>query len=385
MRPTVREARERHVARGVSMPSLVVARARGALIWDVDGREYLDFAGGLGCQNLGHNEPAVVAAIHEQVDAYLHQCFMVGMYEPYVEMCRRLNELSPCRGETQRSVLFNSGAEAVENAVKIARAATGRPAVVVFDNAFHGRTLLDDDDDLEGRPVQARLRPVRAGGLPHAGAVSVPRRHRGRRDRGARAALQGRRRSRVGRVRRARAGAGRGRLRADDAGLPARGCRSCSTRTGSSTSTTRCSPAAAAPGRPGRSSTTASSPTCSSPASRSAAGCRSRRHRPRRGDGRRRARRARRDLRRQPRRLRRGERRARHARRRAAASARGDRRRACARRSSAMAPAGSEVRGLGPMLGLELPRADAAIARRPSSGRRARRPAAPDVRPRTAT
>jgi 4-aminobutyrate aminotransferase len=84
----------------------------------------------------------VVAAVHEQVDRYLHQCFMVGTYEPYIEVCRRLGELSPCPGEEQRSVLVNSGAEAVENAVKIARAATGRPAVVVFDYAFHGRTLL---------------------------------------------------------------------------------------------------------------------------------------------------------------------------------------------------------------------------------------------------
>jgi 4-aminobutyrate aminotransferase/(S)-3-amino-2-methylpropionate transaminase len=138
----VQEARERYVARGILTPPLVVARADGARIWDVDGREYIDFAGGLGCQNLGHNPPAVVQAIHEQVDAYLHQCFMVGMYEPYVEVCRRLAELSPCRGTEQRSILLNSGAEAVENAVKIARAATGRPAVVVFDNAFHGRTLL---------------------------------------------------------------------------------------------------------------------------------------------------------------------------------------------------------------------------------------------------
>ena len=80
--------------------------------------------------------------MHEQIDRYLHQCFMVGIYEPYVELCRRLAELSPCRGEEQRSLLVNSGAEAVENAVKIARAATGRPAVVAFDNAFHGRTLL---------------------------------------------------------------------------------------------------------------------------------------------------------------------------------------------------------------------------------------------------
>jgi 4-aminobutyrate aminotransferase / (S)-3-amino-2-methylpropionate transaminase / 5-aminovalerate transaminase len=138
----VLDARERYVAAGVSTPPLVVARAEGARIEDVDGNTYIDFAGGLGCQNTGHGLPAAVAAIHEQVDNYLHQCFMVGMYEPYVEVCRRLAELSPCRGEEQKSLLVNSGAEAVENAVKIARAATGRPAVVVFDRAFHGRTLL---------------------------------------------------------------------------------------------------------------------------------------------------------------------------------------------------------------------------------------------------
>src|SRR6188508_1400947 len=136
------EARERYVAAGVSTPPLVVARAEGARIEDVDGNTYIDFAGGLGCQNTGHGLPTVVSAIHEQADRYLHQCFMVGMYEPYVEVCRRLAELSPCRGEEQKSILLNSGAEAVENAVKIARAATGRQAVVVFDRAFHGRTLL---------------------------------------------------------------------------------------------------------------------------------------------------------------------------------------------------------------------------------------------------
>jgi len=138
----VLEARERYVAIGVSTPPLVVARAEGARIEDVEGRSYIDFAGGLGCQNAGHGLPTAVAAIHEQVDRYLHQCFMVGMYEPYVEVCRRLAELSPCRGGEQKSLLLNSGAEAVENAVKIARSATGRPAVVVFDRAFHGRTLL---------------------------------------------------------------------------------------------------------------------------------------------------------------------------------------------------------------------------------------------------
>jgi 4-aminobutyrate aminotransferase len=136
------EARERYVAAGVSTPPLVVARAEGARVEDIEGRVYIDFAGGLGCQNTGHGLPAALAAIHEQADRYLHQCFMVGMYEPYVDVCRRLAELSPCRGAEQKSLLLNSGAEAVENAVKIARAATGRQAVVVFDRAFHGRTLL---------------------------------------------------------------------------------------------------------------------------------------------------------------------------------------------------------------------------------------------------
>jgi 4-aminobutyrate aminotransferase len=134
-------ARQRYVARGVATPSLVVARAEGARVWDVDGREFLDFAGGIACQNLGHGPSAVLAAIHEQVDRYLHQCFMVGTYEPYVDLCRRLDELWPGDSET-KSILVNSGAEAIENAVKIARAATGRPGVVVFDRAFHGRTSL---------------------------------------------------------------------------------------------------------------------------------------------------------------------------------------------------------------------------------------------------
>jgi 4-aminobutyrate aminotransferase / (S)-3-amino-2-methylpropionate transaminase / 5-aminovalerate transaminase len=133
-------AREQYVARGISTPPLVVARAEGARIEDADGRSYIDFAGGLGCQNAGHG--FAVSAIHEQADRYLHQCFMVGIYEPYIEVCRLLDELSPCRGTEQRSLLVSTGAEAVENAVKIARAATDRPAVLVFEHAFHGRTLL---------------------------------------------------------------------------------------------------------------------------------------------------------------------------------------------------------------------------------------------------
>ena len=153
--------RERHVARGVAATRLVVDRAEGARIWDVDGREYVDFAGGLGCQNTGHGFAA--AAIHEQVDRYLHQCFMVGMYESYVEVCKLLGETWPGDRET-KSLLVNSGAEAVENAVKIARTATGRPAVVVFDHAFHGRTSLT-------MAMTAKVVPYKQGFGPFPGEV----------------------------------------------------------------------------------------------------------------------------------------------------------------------------------------------------------------------
>ena len=161
---SVQEGRERYVARGISTPPLVVERAEGARVWDAEGREYVDFAGGLGCANLGHSLPAVVDAVHAQVDKYLHQCFMVGMYEPYIDVCRRLAELSPCRGDNQKSILLNSGAEAIENAVKIARVATGRPAVIVFDAAFHGRTLLT-------MTMTSKVVPYKAGFGPFAPEV----------------------------------------------------------------------------------------------------------------------------------------------------------------------------------------------------------------------
>jgi 4-aminobutyrate aminotransferase len=137
----VHRGRERYVPRGVASTELVVSRAWGARIWDADGREYIDFAGGIACQNLGHGNAAVVRAVHEQVDRFLHQCFMVGEYEPYVAVAEKLDELWPGNAAT-KTLLVNSGAEAVENAVKIARSATGRAGVVVFDRAFHGRTNL---------------------------------------------------------------------------------------------------------------------------------------------------------------------------------------------------------------------------------------------------
>src|SRR3712207_5206798 len=123
---TVSDLRQRYVSGAVSTPPIVAARASGARIEDADGTTFIDFAGGLGCLNFGHNAPEIVAAIPAQADLYLHQCFMVAMYEPYVEVCRRLAELSPCAAggadSTQKSLLVNSGAEANENAVKIARA-----------------------------------------------------------------------------------------------------------------------------------------------------------------------------------------------------------------------------------------------------------------------
>ena len=167
--------RSRYVSAGVSTPKLVVSHADGARVTDVDGRTFIDFAGGIGCQNTGHRFAPVVEAIKAQADEYLHQCFMVGVYEPYVEVCRRLAELSPCAGDEQKSILVNSGAEANENAVKIARAATGRPAVVVFDNAFHGRTLLT-------MTMTAKVKPYKAGFGPFAPEVyraPVPYPYRG--------------------------------------------------------------------------------------------------------------------------------------------------------------------------------------------------------------
>ena len=156
--------RARYVAPGATTPRLVVAAAEGARITDVDGRSFIDFAGGIGCQNTGHRHEAVVEAVKEQADRYLHQCFVVGTYEPYVEVCRRLAELSPCGQGEQRSLLVNAGAEAVENAVKIARSATGRPAVVVFDGAFHGRTLL-------AMTMTSKVKPYKAGFGPFAPEV----------------------------------------------------------------------------------------------------------------------------------------------------------------------------------------------------------------------
>ncbi len=138
----IKAKRQQAVPRGVgNLTPVVMARSEGALVWDPEGRRYIDFAGGIGVNNVGHRHPRVVAAIKEQADRYLHGCFHVSIYQPYLELAQRLNQLVPCRGE-KKTMFANSGAEAVENAVKIARYATGRPGVVCFEGAFHGRTLL---------------------------------------------------------------------------------------------------------------------------------------------------------------------------------------------------------------------------------------------------
>jgi 4-aminobutyrate aminotransferase / (S)-3-amino-2-methylpropionate transaminase / 5-aminovalerate transaminase len=136
------ERRARAVPRSIAqITPIFVTRACGALIEDVDGNQLLDLAGGIGCVNAGHANPAVIEAIHRQSNLFLHTCFMVVPYESYIRLAERLNALAPGVSE-KRTMFVNSGAEAVENAVKIARAYTGRPAIVSFDDAFHGRTYM---------------------------------------------------------------------------------------------------------------------------------------------------------------------------------------------------------------------------------------------------
>jgi 4-aminobutyrate aminotransferase/(S)-3-amino-2-methylpropionate transaminase len=147
------------VARGVSQVTPVfIERAEGAMIEDVDGNRFIDFAGGIGCLNAGHCAPDVVSALRRQIERFLHTCFMVTPYESYVKLAERLNALAP--GDfPKKTILLNSGAEAVENAVKIARAYTRRPAVICFEDAFHGRTLLTMSLTSKTHPYKAGFEP----------------------------------------------------------------------------------------------------------------------------------------------------------------------------------------------------------------------------------
>ncbi|HPQ24347.1 MAG: 4-aminobutyrate--2-oxoglutarate transaminase [Chromatiaceae bacterium] len=152
------------VARGVAnMHNIYAERAENAEVWDVDGRRYIDFAGGIGVLNTGHRHPKVMAAVQRQMEQYTHTCFQVLPYEPYVALAERLNSLAP--GDAPNKTLFlTTGAEAVENAVKIARAHTGRPAVIAFNGGYHGRTMMTLG--LTGKVV-----PYKAGFGPFPGEI----------------------------------------------------------------------------------------------------------------------------------------------------------------------------------------------------------------------
>jgi 4-aminobutyrate aminotransferase/(S)-3-amino-2-methylpropionate transaminase len=136
------ELRAANVARGVSIAhEIFIDRAEGATVWDTEGRAYLDFVGGIGVLNLGHRHPRILAAVHEQLERFTHTCFQVTMYDGYVRLAERLNALAP--GDfAKKTLLVTTGAEALENAVKIARAATGRAGIITFDRGYHGRTYL---------------------------------------------------------------------------------------------------------------------------------------------------------------------------------------------------------------------------------------------------
>jgi 4-aminobutyrate aminotransferase / (S)-3-amino-2-methylpropionate transaminase / 5-aminovalerate transaminase len=165
------------VARGVgSLITSYVDRASGGSVVDVDGREWIDFAAGIAVVNVGSSAPRVVEAVQRQVERFTHTCFMIAPYESYVAVCETLNAVTPGAFE-KRSALFNSGAEAVENAVKVARYATGRPAVVVFEHAYHGRTNLTLALTAKNMPYKHRFGPF--AGEIHRVPMSYPYRDGG--------------------------------------------------------------------------------------------------------------------------------------------------------------------------------------------------------------
>jgi 4-aminobutyrate aminotransferase / (S)-3-amino-2-methylpropionate transaminase / 5-aminovalerate transaminase len=136
------ELRSKYIPRGItSAHPLIADRAQGAELWDVTGRRFIDFAGGIGVMNVGHSHPRVMEAVRAQLERATHTSFQVVMYESYLRLAERLCEVAPLAGP-KKAIFFSTGAEAVENAVKIARAHTNRPAVISFRGSFHGRTLL---------------------------------------------------------------------------------------------------------------------------------------------------------------------------------------------------------------------------------------------------
>jgi 4-aminobutyrate aminotransferase/(S)-3-amino-2-methylpropionate transaminase len=156
--------RENVIPRGIHHATpIIAASARGALIEDVDGNRYVDLAGGIGTINVGHAAPAVVAAVREQLERFTHTCFQVTPYENYISLAERLIRLTP--GAFPKKAMFlNTGSEVVENAVKIARHATGRPGVLCFEDGFHGRSLL-------ALSLTSKVSPYKAGFGPFVGDI----------------------------------------------------------------------------------------------------------------------------------------------------------------------------------------------------------------------
>jgi 4-aminobutyrate aminotransferase/(S)-3-amino-2-methylpropionate transaminase len=166
------DERRRWVSKGITDPrhGIYFARADGARLVDLDGNVFLDLAGGIGCMNAGHGAARVVEAARAQLERLQHTCFMVAPYEPYVALARKLCEIVPIKGAC-KAALFNSGAEAVENAIKIARRATGRPAVLALDPGFHGRTLLALTLTSKAAPYKDGFGPF----APEVYRIPVPR------------------------------------------------------------------------------------------------------------------------------------------------------------------------------------------------------------------
>ncbi|MDJ0955748.1 MAG: aspartate aminotransferase family protein, partial [Arenicellales bacterium] len=151
--------REASVARAVAYAStFTTAKAENAELWDVEGNRYIDFYGGIGCQNVGHRHPKVVAAIEQQLKTLTHTCFQVSPYESYIKLAERLNALTPGQ-YAKKSLFFSSGGEAVENAIKIARYYTRKPGIITFTNGYHGRSYM-------GMALSARMDPFKIGFRP---------------------------------------------------------------------------------------------------------------------------------------------------------------------------------------------------------------------------
>ena len=151
------------IPRGVATAYPVFAeRAEGSELWDRDGQRFIDFAGGIAVLNTGHRHPKVIAAVKKQLDAFTHTAFQIVPYEPYIELCERLNKIAPFSGPA-KSILFSTGAEAVENAVKIARAATGRTNLIAFSGSFHGRTLMTSALTGKVAPYKKKFGPMPSG------------------------------------------------------------------------------------------------------------------------------------------------------------------------------------------------------------------------------